>query len=138
MLEKGGNPWRGMTFGMTTRLPWSGDPAPLWKAWDAFGIQQSRMIGWWSGMSPVTTGDTAVLATTWLRPGRAMVSLGSWRADDTKIRLTIDWKALGLDPARTHVRSPAISGFQDGANWEPNDPILVPGKKGVILLFEQR
>lgn len=138
MLEKGGNPWRGMTFGMTTRLPWSGDPAPLWKAWDAFGIQQSRMIGWWSGMSPVTTGDTAVLATTWLRPGRAMVSLGSWRADDTKIRLTIDWKALGLDPARTHVRSPAISGFQDGANWEPNDPILVPGKKGVILLLEQR
>ncbi len=26
MLEKGGNPWRGMTFGMTNRMPWSGDP----------------------------------------------------------------------------------------------------------------
>ena len=138
MLEKGGNPWRGMTFGMTARLPWSGDPAPLWKAWDAFGIQQSRMIGWWSGQSPVTTRDTAVLATTWIKPGRAMVSLGSWREDDTKIRLVIDWKALGLDPARTRVRSPAISGFQEGANWAPNAPILVPAKKGVILLLEQR
>jgi hypothetical protein len=26
MLEKGGNPWRGMLFGMTRRLPWAGDP----------------------------------------------------------------------------------------------------------------
>ena len=39
MLEKGGNPWRGMLFGATSRLPWAGDPRPLWKAWDAFGLE---------------------------------------------------------------------------------------------------
>ena len=27
MLQDGGNPWRGMVFGMTGRLPWSGQPA---------------------------------------------------------------------------------------------------------------
>lgn len=138
MLEKGGNPWRGMTMGMTARLPWSGDPAPLWKVWDAFGIQQSRMSGWWSGEAPVTTGDSAVLATTWRRPGKAMVSLGSWREADTRVTLRIDWKALGLDPARTRVRAPAIEKFQAAGSWAPGEAIMVPGKQGLLLILEQR
>ena len=36
MLKHGGNPWRGMLFGETTRLGWYGDPRPIWKLWDAF------------------------------------------------------------------------------------------------------
>ena len=41
MLQGGGNPWRGMIFGMTNRMPWSdnADPRPIWKAWDNFGIE---------------------------------------------------------------------------------------------------
>ena len=123
---------------MTARLPWSGDPAPLWKVWDAFGIQQSRMSGWWSGEAPVTTSDSAVLATTWRRPGRAMVSLGSWREADTRVTLRIDWKALGLDPTRTRVRAPAIEKFQAAGSWAPGEAITVPGKQGLLLILEQR
>jgi len=138
MLEKGGNPWRGMTMGMTARLPWSGDPAPLWKAWDAFGIQQSRMHGWWSGQDPVTTTDANVLATTWTKPGTAMVALGSWRDDDAAVELRIDWKAIGLDPARARIRAPAIENFQDAATYAPGARITVPGKKGLLLIIEPR
>jgi Tfp pilus assembly protein PilF len=138
MLEKGGNPWRGMTMGMTARLPWSGDPGPLWRVWDEFGIRESRMQGWWSGQDPVTTGDSAVLATTWIRPGAAMVALGSWRDDDVLVRLTIDWQAIGLDPARTLVRAPAIDGFQDAGSWASDARIPVRGKQGLLLLLEQR
>ncbi|MEO6445685.1 MAG: glycoside hydrolase domain-containing protein [Gemmatimonadaceae bacterium] len=138
MLEKGGNPWRGMTLGMTARLPWSGDPSPLWKVWDSFGIQGSRMVGWWSGQAPVTTGDSAIVATTWIRPGRAMVSLGSWRETDTTLRLAFDWKALGLDPARTRIRAPAIAGFQEAMSGTPGTRFVIPGKKGLLLLLEQR
>ncbi|HEX4933407.1 MAG TPA: glycoside hydrolase domain-containing protein [Gemmatimonadaceae bacterium] len=138
MLEKGGNPWRGMTMGMTARLPWSGDPAPLWKVWDDFGIQRAAMTGWWSERSPVATGDSLVLATTWRRPGRAMVSLGSWRDADTRVTLRIDWKALGLDPTRTVIRAPAIEKFQGAGTWKPGDAITVPAKKGLMLLLEGR
>jgi Tfp pilus assembly protein PilF len=138
MLEKGGNPWRGMTMGMTARLPWSGDPGPLWRVWDEFGIQESRMQGWWSGQDPVSTGDSAVLATTWIRPGAAMVALGSWHDEDVAVRLTIDWRALGLDPARTRLRAPAITGFQDAGTWAADAAIPVPGKKGLLLLLEER
>lgn len=136
MLEKGGHPWRGMTMGMTARLPWAGDPTPLWKVWDDFGIQESRMHGWWSGADPVTTGDSSVLATTWVKPGAAMVSIGSWHETDVTVRLTIDWKALGLDPARTRIRAPAIENFQSEGSWAPGAPIIVPGKKGLLLFLE--
>ena len=33
------NPWRGMVFVMTTRLGWSGNPRPIWKFWDEFGMR---------------------------------------------------------------------------------------------------
>ncbi len=95
-------------------------------------------MGWWSGQDPVTTGDANVLATTWIKPGSAMVSLGSWHDDDVSVRLTIDWKALGLDPARTRIRAPAIRDFQGAATWAPDATITVPGKKGLLLVLEQR
>ena len=70
MLEKGGNPWRGMLFGATSRLPWAGDPRPLWKAWDAFSLEGSRMKGWWVPDAPVRTDRPGVLATTYVKPGK--------------------------------------------------------------------
>ena len=136
MLEKGGHPWRGMTMGMTARLPWAGDPTPLWRVWDEFGIQKSRMFGWWSGADPVTTGDANVLATTWSKAGGAMISLGSWRDDDVALHLNVDWAALGLDASRTRIRAPAIEGFQAAGNWAPGATITVPGKKGLLLVLE--
>ena len=138
MLEKGGNPWRGMTMGMTARLPWSGDPAPVWKVWDDFGIQQSTMHGWWSGRDPVTTSDTAVLATTWTKPGSAMIALGSWRSEDVRVKLVIDWKALGLDPATTVIRAPAIEKFQGAASYATGEGIVIPAGKGLVLLLNRR
>lgn len=138
MLEKGGNPWRGMTMGMTARLPWSGDPSPVWKAWDDFGIKQSRMYGWWSGADPVTTSDTDILATTYAKNGSAMISLGSWRENNTNVQLHIDWRKLGIDSARAQLRAPAIDSFQVAGTWLPNATIPVPGKKGLLLILEQR
>ncbi len=138
MLEKGGNPWRGMTMGMTARLPWAGDPTPLWKAWDDFGIQQSTMHGWWSGQDPVTTSDRDVLATTWTKPGSAMIALGSWHTEDVRVKLAIDWKALGLDPATTVIRAPAIDRFQEAGSYAADGEIVVPGKKGLILVLSRR
>ena len=46
MLQDGGNPWRGMVYGMTNRMPWSdnADPRAIWKVWDEFGMKGSEMI----------------------------------------------------------------------------------------------
>jgi hypothetical protein len=61
MLQNGGNPWRGMLYGMTGRLPYMADPRPMWKVWDDFGMAGSQMIGYWSPDCPVRTDSASVL-----------------------------------------------------------------------------
>jgi hypothetical protein len=142
MLEGGGNPWRGMVFGMTSRLPWAGDPRPMWKIWDEFGIVGSEMIGWWVDANPVKTGNRDVLATAYIkRAGGAeektsvLVALASWAKEPMEVRLAIDWRKLGLDPKKIVLRAPEIDKFQDAAEFKPGDPIRVDPGKGWLLVL---
>ena len=142
MLQDGGNPWRGMVFGMTPRLPWAGDPRPLWKVWDEFGISESAMAGWWVEANPVKTGNKDVLATSFVRRadgkgGRpaVLVALASWAGEPVEVRLAIDWRTLGLDARKASLSAPAIDKFQAGAEFHPGDPIRVEPGKGLLLLL---
>ncbi|MEO8201352.1 MAG: glycoside hydrolase domain-containing protein [Gemmatimonadota bacterium] len=136
MLQDGGNPWRGMVFGMTARAPWSGDPTPLWHAWDRFGMAGARMIGWWVPSSPVQTGRSDVLATVYSKPGKAMIAVASWAPDTVRVSLAIDWKALGLDSAQAHIRAESIDQFQPSAEFAVGAPISIAPKKGWLLIVE--
>ncbi|HOX20209.1 MAG TPA: DUF6067 family protein [Gemmatimonadales bacterium] len=136
MLEGGGNPWRGMVFGMTNRLPWSGDPRELWKFWDTYKIQDTRMIGFWVPGAPVRTGRPDVLATVYQGEGRSIVALASWAADTAQVQLAVDWTRLGLDPARARVVAPELPGYQSAASFKPFDPIPVAPGRGWLLIFE--
>jgi hypothetical protein len=134
MLQDGGNPWRGMLFGMTSRLPWAGDPRPLWKAWDAFGIRDAEMIGFWVERPPVKTGRGDVPATVYVKKGRALISIASWAKDPVEVRLDIDWKRLGIDPEKAKLAAPPIESFQDAAVFKPGDAISVRPGKGWLLV----
>jgi Glycoside hydrolase 123, N-terminal domain len=136
MLQDGGNPWRGMLFGMTSRLPWSGDPRELWRFFDAFGMADTRMIGFWVPGHPIRTGRSDVLATVYQGASRSIVSLGSWAADTVALRPEIDWTRLGLDPVRARIFAPALPGFQPAVNFRPGEPILVAPGKGWLLVLE--
>ena len=101
MLQGGGNPWRGMLYAMSNRLPWSGNPRPLWKLWDSFGIAEARMFGYWSRECPVRTDKQNVLATVYRREGKSLVCLASWEKSSCAIHLKIDpISAVKIDPYR--------------------------------------
>jgi hypothetical protein len=139
MLQDGGNPWRGMLYGMTARLPWAGDPTPLWRVWDEFGIDESRMVGYWVPDHPVVTGHPDVLATAYIREGRTLVSLASWAEDTVDVRLDIDWDRLGIDPRRAVLTAPAIRAFQDATSFAVGEGIPVaPGRGWLLIVGEQR
>jgi len=140
MLEGGGNPWRGMVYGMTNRMPWTenADPRPIWKVWDAFGMQGTRMIGYWSPPCPVKTDNPAVLATVYKKKGAALVSLASWAGRDTTVRLRIDWNALGIDPARAVIEAPEVRDFQPARTFGADDAIPVQKWKGWLLIIRSK
>ena len=133
MLEKGGNPWRGMVYGMTNRLPWSGDPRPLWKVWDEFGMQGIKMFGYWSANCPVKTDNPAVLATAYVKPGKALIAVASWASDTARCSLSVDWNSLGLDTTKVAIEAPAVKDFQEERNFGVGEKIVVPPGKGWLL-----
>ena len=134
MLEGGGNPWRGMLYGMTGRSP-RVDNGPLWKLWDSFGMQNSEMIGYWVKDNPVKTGSEKTLATVYSHMGdKALISLATWEDTDAKVKLSIDWAKLGLDPAKVTLHAPAIENFQQETTWKPGDEIVVPKGKGLLII----
>lgn len=136
MLEKGGNPWRGMLFGMTARAPWSGDPAPLWKFRDQFGIAQSEMIGFWDKASPVVSNNDQVKATVYLKKDEALIAVGNWDATNSDVKLDIDFKKLGFIPKSLIAKGLAIDKFQSEFELDLSQPITIPGGKGYLLILK--
>jgi hypothetical protein len=138
MLQGGGNPWRGMIYGMTNRMPWSdnADPRPIWKVWDNFGMQGTKMIGYWVENNPVKTNNPEVLATIYKKDHSALISIASWAKDDVTIKLQIDWKALGIDPAKATITAPEIKNFQQGASFNDGQEIKVEMGKGWLLIVK--
>lgn len=140
MLEGDGNPWRGMVYGMTSRLGWSSgsDPRPLWKFWDETGLAQSRMIGYWSSHCPVTTDNPQVKATVYQKPGLAIIALASWADNEVQAKLQVDWKSLGLDPGKSILTAADIRGFQVGRTFNPGDALPIEKGRGWLLQIKEK
>ncbi|MFN3421553.1 MAG: glycoside hydrolase domain-containing protein, partial [Armatimonadota bacterium] len=84
MLEyqTGGNPYRGMVYGMTGRFHPSA--IYLWQLWDWFGIEDAEMIGYWSPKCPVRTDREDVLATVYRKKGKALIALAHFLLDKVR------------------------------------------------------
>lgn len=138
MLQDGGNAWRGMVYGMTNRMPWSAnaDPRPIWNVWNEFGIKGSEMIGYWSENCPVKTSNDKVLATVYKKNGTALIAIASWADEDVKVKLTIDWKKLGIDPANATITASEIKNFQPAQHFSINEEIPVAKGKGWLLIIK--
>lgn len=136
MLD-GANPWRGMVFGETARLPWSGDPRGMWKVWDEFGIQGTEFMPFFLADCPVKADHEQVLATVYRKPGRAFVALGSWAETEVSVKLAIDWDTLGLDPSRATLYAPAIEGMQAEKVWPVGEAVPIAPQRGWFLVLDE-
>ena len=136
MLQDGGNPYRGMVFGMTSRMPWAGDPSALWQVWDEFGLTESDMIGYWVDNNPVQTNHEKVLATVYKREKSALIALASWAEKEAKVNLKIDWNKIGLKPDEIEIKMPRIENFQAGGKIKLSDSFTIKPEKGRIILLK--
>jgi hypothetical protein len=128
MLEGGGNPWRGMVFGMTGRAP-AVDNRPLWEFWAANGLERAHMHGFWDPKAPVRTSHPDVLATTWITDRGMVVALASWADHAEEVTLIFD----GAAAAASRIDAPAIRGFQPATDYAPGDPITLAPQRGLLL-----
>lgn len=137
MLWKDGNPWRGMVYGMTGRVPETQEPVHMWKVWDQFGIQDSEMIGYWVPNCPVRIDHKDILATVYKKKYKTIVSVASWAKKPVNVTLQIDFKALGLCRQKTRLYLPPIPDFQDEAVFSPTDAMLIQPGKGYLISIDE-
>lgn len=141
MLYRGGNAWLGMQYGMTVRYPWftegvNCDPRPVWKIWDDFGIADASILGFWESHLAVTASDNAVKVTAYCKQGRTLLSIGNYSDEAKDVRLTVDWKQLGIDPENARLMAPEIKDMQPAHEWKMNDEIRVEPRKGWLIYLQ--
>jgi len=141
MLHGGGNPWLGMVFGMTTRLPWTTEgvtcnPVAIWKIWDEFGIDSALMKGFWDRDPLVVTGQPDVKATAYIHRDRVLISIGNFTDQMEEVILQIDWDQLDLDPGQVRFRAPEIEDFQEARSFGIGDPVPIESRRGWLLYLE--
>ena len=122
MLQRGGNPWRGLLFGMTSRYGWQGDPRNLWDFFKRFGTDGLKIESDFE--KPLfRTEDSQVRMTRFSNSaGKYCLALASWNPEETWITLNEEFSA------------PEIPDFQNAANFAPGERIPIAPGKGLILL----
>ena len=138
MLEAGGNPWLGMVYGATSRHSAGFNPAPMWKLWREWGIELSKMIGYWDEKPVVKTSHPEVMATAFVKPDGAFIAVGNFSWKKQSVTLDIDWKALGLDPSKVEIFMPEIEEFQSAQTLTPSSRISIDVKRGVVVIVKKK
>jgi hypothetical protein len=139
MLNGCGNTYRGMVYGMTSRLGWTGcDPSAMWKLWDAFDIKEAKITGYWDTDNPVKPDNKDIKVTVYERPDSLLIAYASWAKNDTRVTLHVDWNKLGMAADDVRITTPAIKNFQSYKTYSNLRNIDVPAGKGGIILIKKR
>lgn len=139
MLEGGGNPWRGMVYGITNRAGWVGNtPVEIWKFWDEFKIADKLQKGYWEKDCPVRTDNKNVFASVYQGDGESIISVANWTDKPQKVSLDVDFNALGINPSSAEILIPGIKDFQDARNIINLKALSLEGKKGLLVIIKNK
>ena len=138
MLQDGGNQYLGMVYGATTRHSYKSYPEYIWKLWKEFGIGESEMIGYWDEKAVVKTNHELVKATAYIRDGKTLIAVGNFDTKAHDIKLTIDWKRLGIEPTNAVIKVPEVEKFQQSGEFAVGESIPVKAKEGWLLIVENK
>lgn len=129
------NIYRGMVYGMLPRLPWSGNPVPMWELWDEFGMKDARMRGYWDDRCPVKTGNENLPATVYVNGDKALVAIANWTDLVQQGELTIDENLLGFTPSKAYL--PRIERTQWGGGFNLKRSFELTGRDGLLIWLEK-
>jgi len=140
MLNRGGNAWRGMVFGITDRFGWyrSITPEYIWKFWDAHDFEHKEMIGFWDEGMPVKMDNHQTVASVYKGKNEVIIAVANWTDSVQTCRFTIDWQKLGLSPDSVTARIPYLQDFQTEQAVDINGPVYIPAAKGYMIVLKKK
>lgn len=98
MLQDGGDLYEGMLYGMNNRYGWGHKNAvDMYKVWDEFEIEESKMLGYWNGKNPILTDNENVLTTVYLKKDCALLSVYNFSNKKENFNFNFNKELLGFD-----------------------------------------
>lgn len=140
MLHFDGNRFLGMVYGTTRRYDSESNPTspvPVWKLWIKFGIEDSKMLGYWNPENPITINSDLVKSTTYLKDDKLLISVGNFDTKEQTVKLNIDWKKLGWNKNEVKGYLPEIKNFQMAQDFDLEKPFMVKPKEGLLIIMEK-
>ncbi len=135
MLEGGGDFYAGILYGMNNRFGWGYTNAvQMYRAWDDFGISDSRMLGYWHSENPVKTDNENVLATVYLKENKALICLYNFSDKREGFSIKIDNKLMGFYPASS--KEVKFNRSRQKA-FDMNKTVTLGKRKGIIIKVEK-
>jgi hypothetical protein len=139
MLEGGGNPWRGMVYGITNRAGYLGNsPSGMWKFWDEYNMKEKIMIGYWEENCPASSRNPDIRATVYKGNDKSVISIANWSAKDQPGLIDVDWNKLEMKESDVEVFIPSIADFQDEDKSVNLSNIIIPGRKGFVIVLNRK
>ena len=129
------NQFRGLVYGMLPRLPWSGNPVPLWNLFDQFDMKNASIHGYWDEQCPVKTNNKNLPATVFVNGDKALVVIANWTDLPQTAKIQIDEKALGFKP--TKFTLPEVRNLQWGGKLSNLNNCEILGRSGMIVWLEK-
>ncbi len=133
MLEGGGNPWRGLLFGMTGRAGWSRekDPRGVWALREKYGLNRAKLRGWWEENPAARAGDSRVLVTVYDLPGGAMLCAASF----AEAPLAVSFALTGGPFVSAHL--PEVALLQEGRPARVGETHCIEPGQGIVIFYER-
>ncbi|MDB5111308.1 MAG: hypothetical protein JWR67_2422, partial [Mucilaginibacter sp.] len=140
MLNKGGNIWRGMNYGITDRLGWfrAKSPEYMWKFWDNHSITKKDMIGFWDKTNPVRSTNAETEATIFKDRDEVLISVANYSDKPQSCHLNINWNALNLSSENTSAEIPEITEFQEKRSVNLKNDLNIEAGKGYIIVLKRK
>jgi hypothetical protein len=129
-------PFRSMLYAASENVgPSAADVRALWDRW---GIDtQTRTLGYWDKKCPVRTNVHDIFASVYANEGKALICVGSWAKETRFVTLSVDWKALGIDPTRVKITVPDVGCVQEPqGSLDITQPIQIEPGRGIVIGLE--
>ncbi|MBQ0104849.1 MAG: hypothetical protein KBT47_02300, partial [Armatimonadetes bacterium] len=129
------NEYRGMIFGMGSKI--YDNASAIWNFWKEYKIEESEMIGYWEKDCPVRTNKSDVYVTCYKKDKEVLIAVATWSGCDEKVKLDIDYKALGIDKEKAKLILPYIKGFQDSCEYETDHEFVIKPAGGFMAVLKE-
>jgi hypothetical protein len=129
------NPYLGMLHGMSAQAGiGEGDPSIIYDIWNKFGLEGSRIMGYWMDNPPIIADNAEVKITTYAKKDSCLAVFYNFSEKPLNVVFGINPEILGFSTLNKQIRIVTTKGKKAYRRVKnPDEGIKIGAKQGLII-----